>query len=108
VSFNQSTQQAEPFLKKEEELQAVPAVTAKAHRSRGTIFITIVCKKQGALSLLTNHCCQGASAVLQLISFYKTEISADVSHKDLVLCPCSSCSQYSRSRGRCDSSCGYN
>lgn len=68
VSFNQSTQQVEPFLKKEEELWAVLPVTAKAHRSSKAIFITTVCKK-GVLSLLTNCCCQGASLVLPLISF---------------------------------------
>lgn len=90
VSFNQSKQQVEPFLKKEEELQAVLAVTAKARRSRGRIFITIVCKKKSALSLLTNHCCQGTSTVLPLIGLQYWNLSY-VSHKDLVLCPCSSC-----------------
>lgn len=90
VSFNQSTQQVEPFLK-EEELWAVLPVTAKAHRSSNAIFITTVCKKKGVLSLLTNHRCQGASVVLPLISFTIPK-SRLVPQKDLVLCPCSSCS----------------
>lgn len=48
VNFNQSTQQVEPLLKKEEELEAVLAVTTKAHRLRDTIFFYYSLQKEGS------------------------------------------------------------